>query len=604
MQKLREQTHAILWTVLILFLLSMTVGGLVGGADILSIFKGGSNKMNLAGKINDNEIEIRQFSDAIQYQAQTYRQQGRTIDSRTMDMLSDRVWNNFVNELLINEEVEKYGFHASNVEIFENLEKNPPQFLQQQPAFQTDGKFDYQKYYAALTNPQGNEWLGVEYQLRAQLPMNKVVNYVLAMASVSENDVKAEYNKNNQKYTFEYLTLSISVIKDDEIEVTDKEIENHYNQNKEDYLQKETRNLKYAKFDLNPSASDSETVKILANDLMDRINNGESFETVATEYTEDPSGKNSGGDLGWFDENRMVKPFTEACFNAKKGDMVGPILTQFGYHVIKVEEFRNTNDKKEVKARHILLKITPGPETSNQINSAANLFAYDANELGFETAADSFGVEYQTAEKISQDSKYIPNLGYLPSVSKFAFSDRPVGEVSKLFQTENAFVIFKLEKINEEHYKAYEDVQESIKTKLISDKKEEKLKELANQVYGEIISGKTLEQAKELDASYTYAKSDTVTLNTSIGSLGISNKVVGAVMALNNNEISTPLNLNNKFAIIKLISKTDFDQIDYDKQKEDIRKQLLSREKQAYYSQWLQALKDNADIFDNRANIF
>ena len=604
MQRLRENTHFILWGILILFIVSMTVGGLVGGANVLDIFTKNPKRTNVAGKINNTKIEIRQFSDAIQYQAQTLRQQGREVDSRTMDMLSDRVWNSFVNELLINEQVEKYNFQASDGEIFENLEKNPPAFLQQQPAFLTDGKFDYQKYYSALSNPQGNEWLGVEMQMRAQLPMNKVVNYVQAMTSVSEEEIKNEYLKNNVKYSLESVTIPIAIVKAEDMEVSDTEIAKRYNDNKEDYLQKETRNLKYVSFEIKPAKNDSTSIKILAEDLIKRINNGENFETVAAEYTEDPSGQNNGGDLGWFPEGRMVKPFTDACFNTKKGEISEPVLTQFGYHIIKVEDFRTTNDKKEIKARHILLKIKVGPETSNTINSNANLFAYDANDLGFEVAADSFNVEVKNADKISQDTRYLPELGSLPSAARFAFSNKPIGEVSKLYQTEKAFVIFKLDKINEEHYKALEDVQESIKNTLVKEKREKKLKEIADEIYATVKTGNNIAEIRDLDKSYAFSKVDTVALTGSIGNLGRSNKVVGTVLALNINEISTPVELSNKCAFIKLLSKTEFKQEDFDKEKETIRKKLVDQKKQFFYSQWMQALRDDADIFDNRANIF
>jgi len=284
--------------------------------------------------------------------------------------------------------------------------------------------------------------------------------------------------------------------------------------------------------------------------------------------------------------------------------MVGPILTQFGYHVIKVEDFRTTEGKEEVKTRHILMKIKIGPETSNEINSNANLFAYDANELGFDAAAESFNVEIKTADKISEDTKYIGTLGFLPSAVKFAFSDKPIGEVSKLFQTENAFVIFKLDNINAEHFKPLEDVKETIKNSLVKEKREQKLKEIANSVYAEIKAGKTLQDVVAMDPNYAYSKVDTVAISASIGTLGRSNKIIGAVMALQENEISTPLELQNKFGFVKLVSKTDFNEEAYNEAKDAIGKTLLDGKKQTFYSQWMQAVRDEAVIIDNRANIF
>lgn len=72
-----------------------------------------------------------------------------------------------------------------------------------------------------------------------------------------------------------------------------------------------------------------------AKDILEKINSGESFEKLAKIKSKCPSGR-KGGDLGWFGKGMMVKEFEDASFSAKDGDVVGPVKTQFGYHIIKV----------------------------------------------------------------------------------------------------------------------------------------------------------------------------------------------------------------------------------------------------------------------------
>lgn len=76
-----------------------------------------------------------------------------------------------------------------------------------------------------------------------------------------------------------------------------------------------------------------------ARDLLSRINAGESFGDIAKRYSSCPSGK-KGGDLGWFGRGQMVKEFEDAAFNAQKGATIGPVRTQFGWHLIKVLDQR------------------------------------------------------------------------------------------------------------------------------------------------------------------------------------------------------------------------------------------------------------------------
>jgi len=72
-----------------------------------------------------------------------------------------------------------------------------------------------------------------------------------------------------------------------------------------------------------------------AKDLLSKINGGESFSELAKKNSDCPSGKR-GGDLGWFQRGQMVKEFETAAFEGQKGQVVGPVKTQFGYHLVKI----------------------------------------------------------------------------------------------------------------------------------------------------------------------------------------------------------------------------------------------------------------------------
>ena len=103
--------------------------------------------------------------------------------------------------------------------------------------------------------------------------------------------------------------------------------------------------MKFVKWPISTNLNDSLRTKIEAEDLIFRLKDGEDFATLANQYTEDPSNFRDpsnprGGSLGWFSPGQMLPAFNDAAFSANVGDIVGPVITQYGYHVIKINSIK------------------------------------------------------------------------------------------------------------------------------------------------------------------------------------------------------------------------------------------------------------------------
>ncbi|HDP67251.1 MAG TPA: hypothetical protein ENN20_01980 [Candidatus Marinimicrobia bacterium] len=604
MKRLRDNTHIILWALLIMFVLSMTIGGLVGGADITDLFSRSRRLQGKAGVVNGNELDGMYYSRLVQQQLEEYRESGQEITEAVVENIGDQIWQSFINETLIDKEIKRLNLEVTSAELYEYLMQYPPEFLTSQEVFQTDGKFDRQKYINALTNVQGDEWINIEQYLFSMLRFQKIQLLIENLPVISEFEVREEYMRTKVPFTLETLFFPFSLVASDSITVTESEIQTYYKEHKEDYFVKETREMDYVFFEIKPTSDDSLARYELAMELKKRILNGEAFETVAAEFTEDPSGKNSGGDLGWFDKNQMVAPFSDAAFRLKKGEISDPVLTQFGYHLIKVEDKRTQNGQPQVKARHILLKIEPGPETLSKIRSQASLFAFDAADIGFEVAADSHNVVIKTTGKLNRDNSYIRGFGTFRRAVQFAFSNIPLGTISELLGADNGYAVFKLSAINPDYYKPLEEVHETITSTLITEKRVNLLKEKADRVVKELRAGIDFQSLAQSEAEIKYDLHQDILLNKGLKGIALNHSIVGAVLGLKDGQFSKPIKVGRQYVIVKRVSAKPIDEDDYGVEKELIRDRMLKSARTNYYNSWLAELQADTKIIDNRENMF
>jgi parvulin-like peptidyl-prolyl isomerase len=123
---------------------------------------------------------------------------------------------------------------------------------------------------------------------------------------------------------------------------------------------------------------DTKQTRAKAEEVLAKLRAGGDFAALAKEHSGDPSNKDNGGDLGWFGRGMMVKPFEDAAFALKPGELSGVVETQFGYHIIKLEERRtqdspNGQPAEQVRARHILISTgTPGARPQSPREQARN----------------------------------------------------------------------------------------------------------------------------------------------------------------------------------------------------------------------------------------
>lgn len=207
-----------------------------------------------------------------------------------------------------------------------------------------------------------------------------------------------------------------------------------------------------------------------AQAVLARIKKGESFEEMARQYGTDGT-STQGGDLGWFGENRMVKPFEKAVFEfPSKGLLPDVVETDFGYHIIKVTEPK-TNLK--YKVANIARNISAGDATKDAIYRQANEFKSKVNnQAEFDTAVkQNPKLVKMTASTISKSSNNINDIQEARSLVIWAFSDETKIGSTKLAEFNDRYVVAVETKQSFEGDAPLDYVKDMIKTRVIKEKK-------------------------------------------------------------------------------------------------------------------------------------
>ena len=606
--------QVVMWTILVLFVTSMAIGGLVGGASITDIF--GQRQGNEVGSINGEPILFEDFNQLVSNEINRLdSQSGKPVSDEEREYVRAVVWERLIADLIIQEQIKKNKIVVAEEEVLFQMKNNPPPFLQNSDAFQSSGRFDLEKYLNAVLNPNQIDWKPIEdFMQNVYLPSYKLQQYVVNASAIHADEILKDYKKRFVNHKLEILHITDEAIDNDfynsmiQNRPTDDELLELYNENVSNYDQPETRFMQYVKWPIISDANDTLRVKLEAESLIYRINNGEDFAQLANMHTEDPSNSANpqelrGGSLGWYSKGQLLPEFEVASFDGKKGDIVGPILTDYGFHVIKINDKRVVDESEQVNTSHILLTITPGRGTENKLKDTASIFALEANEYGFFALADSLGLEINESSSIRKESIFIDDFGVARSAVNFAFNNVE-GATSDAIKNDNFYGVFFLDYVKDESILSFEDVKEDLKTEFLSNFKKEQIKNLAQSLKDNSAEEMNLLALSQKNESFEYVAESSASLIGSFDSIGKSNYIVGALTNAKAGDIFGPLPTIRGQAFVKVIEIDEINSNDFEEKKESVKFSLLIQRQNLLWANWLQALRDNSDIEDYRYDFY
>jgi peptidyl-prolyl cis-trans isomerase D len=311
--------------------------------------------------------------------------------------------------------------------------------------------------------------------------------------------------------------------------------------------------------------------------------NPTSFLMLALTNSDDSSAQ-QGGDLGYFAPGQMVKPFNDFVFGNPVGK-IGLVETDFGFHIINV-----TDKQDAVRLATIAQKIEPSESTTDKLYTQAVQFEMDANEKDFEKSAKAQKLTVTPAVKVKEMDEVFGGLGPQRQIVRWAFDkETNVGDVKRFEVANMGNVIVKVKKANEKGLMAVEDAKPSVEPILKNKKKAA--------ILAAKMKGSSLEAVAKSSGFAIQQAVDLTVENANIPNAGPERKVVGTAFAIGLNKVSAPIEGNSGVYVVKptLITKAPALKMHADYVNK------VKSQVQSYTGRVIPALKDNADIEDNRA---
>jgi peptidyl-prolyl cis-trans isomerase D len=346
------------------------------------------------------------------------------------------------------------------------------------------------------------------------------------------------------------------------------------------------------------AGQDTMAVQNLAKTIMRELAAGKDFASLARQYSKDLGSAQHGGDNGWFGKNRMVPEFEKAAFAAKPGQVVGPVRTPYGLHIIKV----HARDSRELKLAHISIPIEASSQTKNELYDRAKDFAFNARESNFATESQQMGFEVKDAQ-IQEKSAVIPGIGIHQGVMRWAFKEK-VGAVSDPYTIPGGYAVLSIAEKKEAGVRPLDELKDAIRPLALRQKKIDKTKVMAEEARAKLAQGDSLRKISTINPAVNVQEIPSFTLGGMVPGVGREPSFLGAVAALQTGQISPVMKNQRGAFLVQLLSVTPFDTTVYNTQREMLKSRLLQEKRNRFLSDWLTTLKEKATIEDHRDQFF
>ena len=606
------------------------VKALLGAIIVVFVFWGvgtfRTRQADILAKVNG---EVITFTSYRSLYAQRMEQLQRMFRGQLNDELlrqlnvPQQVFEELVKRVLLEKVAQEIGVRVSPDEVRLTISRLP--------AFQNNGQFDPRRYQLLLRELRLTP-RDFEEQVRAQILEAKIRRLFTSPIRATENEVKERYIFLNEKLAVEYVLLPVVQcahevqITEEEIKkyfeehkeryrtplkiklayyllpfeevrkalkISKEEIKEYYEAHKEEYHRPEERKLRHILISKKPGEDDEAFFK-RAQKIRQMIKKPEDIARLAPKYSDDPHTKNKGGDLGFLKKGEVFTGLGEAVFSAKEGEILGPLRSPMGYHIILVEKIRPESYRSLDEVQGEIEKKLKDQRLKEVAWEKANKM-YDQIILagGLEAWAQKRGIKLEETpffDLLHPPAGPIADPSVLEAAQKLE-----EGELGPLLDVGSGILIFKLLKRDEPHIPPLEEVKQRVE----ADLKREKAQELCGQKAKALLAAlkKNKDWKALLEQKGLELQSKEI-LRKDLLRSGLPQPVAEALRGMGRagQWYEEPIFANGVYYLVYLARLSPPDLKGLDKEKKGLLRQLTLQKRQEAFASWYEALRQKAEV--------
>lgn len=548
---------------------------------------------------------------------------------------AQRALENLISQKAILSEAKRLGLRATDEEVRDEIQHG-----RYSSVFFPGGNFIGQDEYQARLDQAGITIAQFEQEIKDQILFTKLRDLVAGSASVTDAQVKQEFDHRNTKVKLEYAVLDKDAIAKSiqpteaelkafydrnkatynnsipekrkiryavidnvklaaQTQITPQELQSYYDQHRDEYRVDQQVNVRHILIKTPLAGADGkvdqkgvDAARKKAEDILKQVKAGGNFSDLAKKNSEDTGSAENGGSIGWIGKGRTVPEFEKTAFSLPKGATSDLVQSSYGFHIIHIDDKQEAHLKTLAEVKNQIEPILKQQKVASAAEAEASSVASQARSGGLDKAAAAKGLQVITTDFVSRNDS-LPGIGSAPQFMDAVFSQAEKSPPAQAPLPQGS-AIFEVLAVKPPSTPSFEEIRSRVESEFKNERTSALLSQKTRELSDRAKAAHDLKKAaKELGA--TVKTSDFVLPDGQVPDIGSMSGQASSAFSMKPGEISGPVTAANAGIVFSVTDKQEPSPQEFEAKKDEIRDGLRQTKQSELFGLFVGNLRDQME---------